>query len=186
MNFMRSPCARRRRDSPHPQRRSPRRRSTSSDHPLSASATCSTSIPHRAPPCVEGAVAPVCCEIGFCELGEQPLPRRVEGSAGCVKRLGGAAATQAAIRRGIEANTPTPLVLVGRHASAHGDAADTDVVVLDQPSLWLGVGIAAASEGGHGRLNSTRPPRLGRPSVRQIRLADGVPREDVRVGMRFA
>jgi hypothetical protein len=100
-------------------------------------------------PLIECAVAPVCCEIGLRELGEQPLPRHVEGGAGRVERLGGRAGTQAAIRRGIEANTPTPLVLVGRHASALADVADTYVVVIDQPSLLTGVGVATAGEGGH-------------------------------------
>ena len=42
------------------------------------------------------------------------------------------------------------MVLVDRYASALADAADTDVVVMDQPGLFIGVGIAAAGKDGHG------------------------------------
>jgi hypothetical protein len=60
--------------------------------------------------------------------------------------------------RRVEANAPAPLVLVDRHASAHGDAADTDVVIMDQPSLLAGVRIAAAGEG----VGMTMIPPIGR------------------------
>jgi hypothetical protein len=105
-------------------------------------------IPHGVLPLIESAVAPVCFEISLRELGEQPLPCHVEGGACRVERLGGRARAQAAIGRRIEADAPAPLVLVGRHASALADAPDTDVVVIDRPSLLIGVGITAAGEGG--------------------------------------
>jgi hypothetical protein len=46
--------------------------------------------------------------------------------------------TTTAMRRRIEANSPAPLVL------SHYDAANTDVVVMDQPNLFFWIAAAPA------------------------------------------
>jgi hypothetical protein len=57
-----------------------------------------------------------------------------------------------------EANSPAPLIPIAY------DAADSDVVVMDQVGLLIGVGIAAAAgEGSHGGRNFRQTCQSGCP-----------------------
>jgi hypothetical protein len=102
-------------------------------------------VPHGCLPAGPRAFAPVFGEIGVGHLRQEPEPCRLEVCAGLDEVRRGPAVPVTSVRYRKEP-APLPLVGVMRHAGAHADRADMDIVIEDVPALLAGFGIAAAGE----------------------------------------
>src|SRR5262245_11822730 len=106
-------------------------------------------VPHRIFPCREGSVMPVLIEIRIGTFGEEGAPVPLKRGSRFPEARGRAGSALARVRARIEPAPPIPGVCGVWVARAQADRADVHVVVIDQPSLSVGVRIAATGESAH-------------------------------------
>jgi hypothetical protein len=105
---------------------------------------------------VAGITPPLKMRFGHCR--EEHLPGGIKIGARQVEGLGRAVPVFPDLGPRVEAEDSAPLIDVDRSAGADRDRADMDVAVIEVPAVRA-LGIAAASEGGHPRIEA-RSERL--------------------------
>jgi hypothetical protein len=104
---------------------------------------------HSVLPRCPGTLSAVPFKIGLGPLWQEDAPGFVKACPRLIKRRSGAVGVLAGMTARVEAATPFPRIFVMWDTGADRDRADTDIAIVDVPSLNVGFRIAATGEGGH-------------------------------------
>ena len=137
-----------------------------------------TGLPHCVFPHRHCTLAPVLGEIGFCDLQLDLASGSLKGGA-CFRKIAGyAVVANASVRCWVYRDSPPPLLGVNRHAGAHSDRSNMDIISEDQPVIGFPVFVPTTGE----RRHRPRQPVNRRPAT-CLALAGEAQRATARRGL---